>query len=116
MTIMQTVESWWNWLWELMRMGFHDINAQFLGLLVAMVAAYFLPKLSRVFVIAIGAVIFFLVAQVMIGVLGRNEQFALPNWIVDEPQRFLGIYAGFLLVITIFFFLKKMLLRGGGGH
>lgn len=113
---MEIVQAWLDWLWNLMRAGFHDINAQFLGLLVAMVAAYFLPKWSRVFIIALGAVVFFIVAQIMIGVLGRNEQFALPNWIVDEPSRFLGIYAGFLLVITIFFVLKKMVLRGGGGH
>ena len=110
---MELLQAWLDWLWNLMRLGFHDINAQFLGLLVAMVAAYFMSKWTNVFVAALGAVVVFIIAQIMIGVLGRNEQFALPPWIVDEPSRFLGIYAGFLLVITIFFILKKMLLRGG---
>jgi len=49
---MEIVQAWLDWLWNLLRLGFHDINAQILGLLVAMVAAYFLSKWSRVFVIA----------------------------------------------------------------
>ena len=113
---MEIVQAWLDWLWNLLRLGFHDINAQILGLLVAMVAAYFLSKWSRVFVIAIGAVVFFLVAQVMIGVIAQNQQFKLPEWLVDDPQRLLGIYAGFILVITIFFIIKRFVLRGGGGH
>lgn len=111
--MLETVQVWLNWLWELLRLGFHDINAQILGLLVAMVAAYFLSKWSRVFIIAIGAVVFFLVAQVMVGVIAQNQKFQLPSWLVDDPQRLLGVYAGFLLVITIFYIVKKMMLRGG---
>ena len=110
---MEIVQTWLDWLWELLRNGFHDINAQILGLLVAMIAAYFLSKWSRVFIIAIGAVVAFLVAQVMIGVIAQNQKFALPNWLVDDPQRILGIYAGFLLVITIFYIIKRMMLRSG---
>lgn len=110
---MEIVQSWLDWMWELLRGGFHDINAQLLGLLVAMVAAYFLSKWNRVFIVAIGAVVAYLVAQVMIGVIAQNQQFQLPNWLVDDPQRLLGIYAGFILVITIFYVIKKMMFKSG---
>jgi len=110
---MEIVQSWLDWLWALLRNGFHDINAQLIGIIVAMIAAYFLSKWNRVFVIAVGAVVAFLVAQVMIGVIAQGQRFALPDWLVDDPQRLLGIYAGFLLVITIFYIIKKMMLRSG---
>jgi hypothetical protein len=110
---MEIVQSWLDYFWELLRVGFHDINAQILGLLVAMLAAYFLSKWQRVFIVAIGAVVAFLVAQVMIGVIAQNQKFQLPSWLVDDPQRLLGIYAGFILVITIFYVVKKMMLKSG---
>ena len=112
MEIVPVIQSWLDWLWELTRNGFHDINAQIIGLVVAMIAAYFLSKWSRVFIIAIGAVVGFLVAQVMIGVIAQGQKFALPNFLVHEPMRLVGIYAGFILVITIFYIVKKMMLRG----
>jgi hypothetical protein len=110
----QTVQSYIDWIWEYFRVGFHDVNAGILGLLVAMVAAYFLSKWSRVFIIALGAVVFYLVAEVMIGVLGRNEPFRLPN-LVDNGawQKMIALYAGFIIVISVFYVLKKMVLRGG---
>jgi len=112
-TVMTTVQVWFDWLWQYVRMGFQDINAQVLGLVVAMVAAYFLSKWSRVFVIAIGAVVGYIVADMMIGVLAGTKQFRLPDYLVNDWRVLVGLYAGFLFVITIFYIVKKFMLKGG---
>jgi hypothetical protein len=110
---METVQPWIDWIWEYFRVGFHDVNA-ILGLLIAIVAAYFLSKWSRVFVIAIGAVLAYVVATVMIPVIANNAQFKLPPLVEGEYWRGLvALYAGFLIVITVFYVVKKTLLKSG---
>lgn len=110
---METVQPWIDWIWEYFRVGFHDVNA-ILGLLIAIVAAYFLGKWSRVFVIAIGAVLAYVVATVMIPVIANNAQFKLPPLVEGEYWRSLvALYAGFLIVITVFYVVKKTLLKSG---
>jgi|KBSSwiStaDraftv2_1062776.scaffolds.fasta_scaffold289803_2 hypothetical protein len=111
--MMATVQAWLDYIWEFFRSGFHDVN-QILGLLIAIVAAYFLSKYSRIFVIALGALVFYIVAEVMIPVVANHAEFKLPN-MVDEGywQRMVAIYAGFLLIITVFYVAKKFIFRGG---
>jgi hypothetical protein len=112
---MQTLQSWFDWIWEYFRTGFHDLNA-ILGLLIAMVAAYFLSKYNRIFVVALGALVVYVVAQVMLPVLDHNAPFQLPP-LVERAywQGLIAIYAGFLIIITVFYIVKRTLLRGGGG-
>jgi hypothetical protein len=108
-----TVQSWADWIWEYFRTGFHDVN-QILGLLIAIGAAYFLSKYSRIFVIALAALVFYVIAEVMIPVVANHAQFQLPNMVEQGYwQRLAAIYAGFLLIITVFYVVKKMVLRGG---
>jgi hypothetical protein len=111
--MMATVQAWLDYIWEFFRNGFHDVN-QILGLLIAMVAAYFLSKYSRIFVIALGALVFYIVAEVMLPVVANHGEFKLPN-MVDNGywQRMIAIYAGFLLIITVFYVAKKFIFRGG---
>ena len=112
MTIMQTVQSWADWIWSYFQAGFHDVN-QILGLLIAIVAAYFLSKYSRIFVIALGALVFYIVAEVMLPVVANHAEFHLPNMVEQGYwQRLIAIYAGFLLTITVFYVAKRFLLRG----
>jgi hypothetical protein len=111
-----TVQSWIDWIWAYFQAGFHDVN-QILGLLIAIGAAYFLSKYSRIFVIALGALVFYVIAEVMIPVVANNAPFQLPNMVAEGYwQRVIALYAGFLLIITVFYVIKKMVLRGGGGH
>ena len=109
----QTVQAYIDWIWEYFRVGFHDVNA-ILGLLIAIGAAYSLSKYSRIFVIALGALIFYVIAQVMIPVIANNATFQLPP-IVEQAywQKLIAIYAGFLIIITVFYVVKKTVLKSG---
>jgi len=112
--MMATVQSWLDTIWEYFRTGFHDVN-QLLGLLIAIGAAYFLSRYSRIFVVALGALVFYVVAEVILPVVVNHAEFRLPN-MVDQGywQRVLAVYAGFLIIISVFYVFKRMILRGGG--
>jgi len=112
--MMATVQAWLDYIWGYFQAGFHDVN-QLLGLLIAIGAAYFLSKYSRIFVIALGALVFYIVAEVILPVVVNHAEFKLPN-MVDEGywQRVIAIYAGFLIIITVFYLVKKYVFRGGG--
>jgi hypothetical protein len=115
MTLMQTLQSWFDWMWEYFRTGFHDVNA-ILGLLIAMVAAYFLSKYNRIFVAAFGALLAYVVAKVMLPVLDHNATFQLPPLVEREYwQGLIAVYAGFLIIISVFYLVKRRLFSGGGG-
>jgi len=110
---MEIVQSYIDWIWEYFRAGFHDVNA-ILGLLIAIVAAYFLSKYNRIFVVALGALIFYVIAQVMIPVIANNAAFRLPPLVEGEYwQRLIAIYAGFLIIISVFYLVKKTVLKSG---
>ena len=113
MTILQQAQVWADWLWEYFRVGFHDVN-QVLGLLIAIAAAYLLSRYNRIFVIALGALIAYAIAEVMLPVLANHAEFRLPDMVAGGYwQRMAAIYAGFLLIITVFYVAKRLLLRGG---
>lgn len=113
LVMMQTVQSYIDWIWEFFRVGFHDVNA-ILGLLIAIGAAYFLSKYNRIFVVALGALIFYVVAQVMIPVIANNGAFRLPPIVEGDYWRHLvAIYAGFLIIISVFYLVKKTVLKSG---
>jgi hypothetical protein len=104
---------------DYMQTGFYKVNAV-QGLLIAVVAAYLLPKWSRIFVFALGATVVHAIFDVMIPVLGRNAAFRLPPLVDLEYWRYLlSIYIGYLIVISVFYLIKRMILgggHGGGGH
>ena len=100
---------------DYMQTGFYKVNA-LQGLLIAIVAAYLLPKWSRLFVIALGATLVHAIFDVMIPVLARNAPFRLPPLVDVEYWRYLlAIYIGFLIIIPVFYAVKLLVLRGGGG-
>lgn len=103
---------------EYMQTGFYKVNA-IQGLLIAIVAAYFLPKWNRLFIVALGAVLAHAILDVMIPVVGRNAAFRLPPLVDIEYWRYLlALYIGFLIVIPVFYLVKTLVLKsgGGGGH
>ena len=100
---------------DYMQTGFYKVNA-IQGLLIAIVAAYFLTKWNRLFVVALGATLMHIVFDVMIPVLGRNAAFRLPPLVDIEYWRYvLALYIGFVIVIPVFYLVKLLILRGGGG-
>lgn len=103
---------------DYMQTGFYKVNAV-QGLLIAIVAAYFLPAWGRLFIYALGAVLAHVALDVMIPVLGRNAPFKLPPLVDIEYWRYLlALYIGFLIIIPVFFLVKTLVLRGGhsSGH
>ena len=99
---------------DYMQTGFYRVNA-IQGLLIAIVAAYVMPKWSRLFVVALGATLTHVVFDVMIPVLGRNAAFRLPPLVDVEYWRYLlALYVGFVIIIPIFYLVKILMLRGGG--
>ena len=109
---MPEVQPYIDWIWEYFRTGFNDVNAV-LGLLIAIGAAYLLGRYSRILVVALGAVVFYVVAQVMIPVIANNAAFRLPPLVEGAYwQQLVALYAGFILVITVFYIVKRTLLRG----
>lgn len=100
---------------DYMQTGFYKVNAV-QGLLIAIIAAYFMTSWKRLFIIALGATLAHVVLDVMLPVLARNAAFRLPPLVDVEYWRFLlALYIGFLIVIPVFYLLKTMILRGGGG-
>jgi hypothetical protein len=84
-----------------MQTGFYKVNAV-QGLLIAIVAAYLLPKWSRLFIIALGATLVHVIFDVMIPVLARKAAFRLPPLVDVEYWRYLlAIYIGFLIIIPV---------------
>jgi hypothetical protein len=116
---MELVQQFFAAVNDYMQTGFYKVNA-IQGLLIAIVAAYLLPAWKQLFVYALGAVLFHVVFDVMIPVLGRNAAFRLPPLVDVEYWRYLlALYIGFLIIIPVFYLVKTLMLRGGhggGGH
>ena len=99
-----------------MQTGFYKVNAV-QGLLIAVVAAYLLPRWNRIFIVALGAVLVHVIFDVMIPVLGRNAAFRLPPLVDVEYWRYLlALYVGFLIIIPVFYLVKILILRGSRSH
>lgn len=110
---MDFVMPYVNMVWDYFRAGFYEVNA-ILGLLIAIAAAYTMDAYKRIFVVALGAVVVHLVAEVMLPVLANGAAFRLPPVVeMSYWQKIVALYAGFLVVITLFYVVKRAFLRGG---
>jgi hypothetical protein len=99
---------------EYFRSGFYNVNGV-KGLLIALLAAYYLTEWRRIFVVALGGVAAHVVLDVMIPVIVVSAPFALPPIVeVSYWQTLLKLYAGYLIVISVFFLVKRLL--QGGRH
>jgi hypothetical protein len=99
---------------EYFRSGFYSVNGV-KGLLIAIIAAYYMHEWRRVFFVALGAVAAHVVLDVMLPVIVSSAAFAMPPLV--EPgywQNLLKLYAGYLIVISVFFLVKRLL--QGGRH
>jgi hypothetical protein len=110
---MELVMPYVTMVWDYFRAGFYEVNAV-LGLLIAAIAAYSMGAYKRLFVVALGAVIVHLIAEVMLPVLANGAAFRLPP-VVEAGywQKLAALYAGFLIVISLFYAVKRTFLSGG---
>jgi hypothetical protein len=110
---METGQQVFDAVMEYFRSGFYSVNG-LKGLLIAILAAYYLIEWRRIFIVALGAVAAHVVLDVLIPVIVWSGPFALPP--IVEPsywQMLLKLYAGYLIVISVFFLVKR-LMQGGG--
>lgn len=99
---------------DYVREGFSHVNA-IQGLIIALFAAYVMPKWGRLWFVALGATVVHVLADMMLPVIVNHAEFQLPQ--IVEPSYWhylLALYLGYLVVIAFFFFVKKNLLKGGG--
>ena len=109
---MDTIQAYGNDLLAFLREGFNHVNVV-KGLVIAMIAAYFLPQWKRLWALAAGALLAHLTLDVMIPVLANHAPFKLPALLSEHFWRFaLSLYVGYLLVISVFFVIKKTILGG----
>lgn len=98
---------------DYLREGFHDVNA-IQGLIIALLAAFFMSHWGRIWFIALGATVVHIVADMMLPVIVNRAEFMLPP-LVEAAfwNKFAALYLGYLVAIAFFFFIKKNVLKGG---
>jgi len=100
-----------NATWDFFREGFNQVNAVE-GLVIALIAALFVPAWSRVWAVALGATLVTVILNVMLPVLADHATFHLPPLMEPAFWRFMAVlFVGYLIVIGVFFFLKRLFLR-----
>lgn len=100
-----------NVIWDFFREGFNQVNA-LEGLIIALVAALFVPAWHRVWAVALGATLVTVILNVLLPVLADHAQFRLPPLMNPEFWRFMAVlFVGYMVVIGVFFFLKRLFLR-----
>jgi hypothetical protein len=96
---------------DFFRDGFNQVNAVE-GLVIALIAALFVPAWHRVWAVALGATLVTVILNVMLPVLADHAAFRLPPLMEPDFWRFVAVlFVGYLIVIGVFFALKRMFLR-----
>ena len=99
-----------NVVWDFFREGFNQVNAVE-GLVIALIAALFVPAWSRVWAVALGATLVTVIINAFLPVLADNAVFHLPPLMDPGFWRFMAVlFVGYLIVIGVFFFLKRLFL------
>jgi hypothetical protein len=100
-----------NVIWDFFREGFNQVNA-IEGLIIALIAALFVPAWHRVWAVALGATLVTVILNVLLPVLADHAAFRLPPLMNPEFWRFMAVlFVGYMVVIGVFFFLKRLFLR-----
>ena len=93
--------------------GFSHVNA-IQGLIIALIAAYVMPRWGRLWFIAVGATVVHIVADMMLPVIVNHAEFQLPPLVEQSYWHYvLALYLGYLVAIAFFFFIKKNIIKGG---
>jgi hypothetical protein len=96
---------------EFARAGFDQINAV-QGLIIALVAAQFLPSWRRLPIYAVYAAIIHLAVDLILSVLADGAAVRLPEFLELPFWRYVStLLIGYLVIIAVFALLKRLLLR-----
>lgn len=96
---------------SLLRSGFNQVNA-YLGLIIALIAAFQLTQWKRLWEVALAALLFHVAAVMLAPVIDHGAPLRLPA-VLDPTvlRNWLAIYIGYVILIAIFFFIRMRLLK-----
>lgn len=96
---------------DLLRTGFNQVNAV-LGLIIALIASFQLPAWKKLWEMALAALAFHIVAQLLAPAIDHGAAIRLPALTdLTTWRSWLGIYVGYVILIAVFYFLRTRLLR-----
>lgn len=96
---------------ELLRSGFNQVNAV-LGLIIALIASFQLSAWKKLWEMALAALAFHIVAQMLAPAIDHGAAIRLPALMDLVTWRsWFGIYVGYVILIAVFYFLRTRLLR-----
>lgn len=108
---METANTIFHTVLQYAQTGFEQVNAV-LGLIIAIVAAFILPKYSRILVFSIGAVLVHEVVMTLMPVINGSGALRLPEVLQGYFwNQVLFLFIGYLIIITIFYVLRRALLK-----
>ncbi len=100
----------------LFRSGFNQVNA-YLGLIIALIASFQLAGWKKLWEIAVAAVLFHIVALMLAPAIDHGAPIRLPALLdVSFWRNLLGMYVGYVILISLFFFLRTKLLKPAAAH
>ena len=94
------------------REGFAEVNAV-QGLVIAVIAALALSNWSRLFVVAVTAVLAHIGLDALIPVLAEIGPFRIPEVLEPWFWRYVGLlFVGYLIAVGILFAVKRVVIKG----
>lgn len=105
-----------NQVLDLFRTGFNQVNA-FLGLIIALIAAFQLTGWRKIWEIALAALVFHTVAVMIAPAIDHGAAIRLPALLdIAVWRNWLAIYVGYVILIAVFYFLRTRLLKSAAAH
>ncbi|WP_412546216.1 hypothetical protein [Maricaulis sp. MIT060901] len=94
------------------REGFAEVNAV-QGLVIAVIAALALSNWSRLFVVALTAVLAHIGLDALVPVLAEIGSFRIPEVLEPWFWRYVGLlFVGYLIAVGILFAVKRVVIKG----
>ena len=101
---------------DLFRSGFNQVNA-FLGLFIALIASFQLSAWKKLWEMALAALAFHVLAQMLAPSIDRGAPIRLPALLdLTVWRNWLAVYIGYVILIAVFYFLRTRLLRPAAAH
>jgi hypothetical protein len=96
---------------DLFRSGFNQVNAV-LGLIIALIAAFQLAAWRKLWEMALAALAFHIIAQMLAPAIDHGAAIRLPALLdLTTWHNWLAIYVGYVVLIAVFYFLRTRLLK-----
>jgi len=113
---MEHVYSFLDDVLVLFQSGFNQVNA-YLGLIIALIAAFQLSSWKKLWEIALAAMAFHIVALILAPTIDHGAALRLPPiFEMNFLRSLVALYVGYVILIALFFFLRSKLLKPAAAH